>query len=63
MLAHSNNNGPSVIQVRTQNIIPETSGELILSILNSYEELIVQRVLIVVEELQQRIRILPLNKK
>jgi len=63
MLAHSNSEGPSVIQIRNQNIIPEVSGEMILSIIESYKELIEQGVLIVIEELQHRIRILPLNKK
>jgi predicted nuclease of predicted toxin-antitoxin system len=63
MLTHSNSEGPSVIQVRNQNIIPEVSGEMILSIIESYKELIEQGVLIVIEELQHRIRILPLNKK
>lgn len=62
MLAHSNSFGPSVIQIRNQNILPETSGKTILSILNSYAELITSGVLIVVEEFQHRIRILPLNK-
>ncbi len=62
MLAHSNSFGPSVIQIRNQNILPETSGKTILSILDSYAELITSGVLIVVEEFQHRIRILPLNK-
>lgn len=62
MLAHSNSFGPSVIQIRNQNILPEISGKTILSIIESYKELIDQGVLIVIEEYQHRIRILPLNK-
>jgi predicted nuclease of predicted toxin-antitoxin system len=62
MIAHSNSFGPSVIQIRNQNILPEISGKTILSIIESYKELIDQGVLIVIEEYQHRIRILPLNK-
>jgi predicted nuclease of predicted toxin-antitoxin system len=62
MLAHSKSEGPSVIQIRNQNIIPEVSGEMILSIIKSYKDLLEQVVLIVIEELHHRIRILPLNK-
>ena len=63
MLAHSNSDGPSVIQIRNQNILPETSGKSILSVLESYKELLKQGVLIVIEEFHHRIRILPLNRK
>lgn len=63
MLAHSNSNGPSVIQIRNQNILPEISGKTILSIIETYKELLEGGALIVIEEFQHRIRILPLNKR
>jgi len=63
MLAHSNSSGPSVIQIRNQNILPDNSGKIIRSVLESYNELLEQGALIVIEEFQHRIRILPLNKK
>lgn len=63
MLAHSNSDGPRVIQIRNQNILPDTSGKTILSVLEANKETLEQGALIVIEELQHRIRILPLYKK
>lgn len=62
MLAHSNEEGPSVIQVRIENIIPDFFGERIISILKQTESYLKEGSLIVIDETRHRIRLLPLKR-
>ncbi len=52
--------GPSVIQVRTQNVMPERLGVLVVASLRRHERLLESGALIVVDEARARVRILPL---
>jgi predicted nuclease of predicted toxin-antitoxin system len=63
MLALSGADGPSVLQVRCLNVMPEAIGPLVLSIIRSYETEIEQGALVVADERRQKIRILPLNRQ
>ncbi len=52
--------GPSVIQVRTQDVTPEHLDSLVVSLLRDFESLLAAGALIVVDEAKLRVRILPL---
>lgn len=62
MLALSGAAGPSVLQVRCLNVLPEAIGPLVLSVLCTYAEEIEAGALIVVDEQRKRVRILPLQR-
>jgi predicted nuclease of predicted toxin-antitoxin system len=61
MLALSGADGPSVLQVRCLNVLPEAIGELVLSLLRTYAAEIEQGALVVADERRARVRILPLR--
>ncbi len=60
ILAHSKAGGPSVIQVRTKDVSPSHLCATVVSILNKYRHIIENGVLVTVDELKSRIRILPI---
>ena len=63
MLALSGANGPSVLQVRCLNVLPEAIGSLVLNLLGSYSDELERGALIVADERRQRVRILPLEPR
>ena len=62
ILAATQAQGPSVIQVRTQDVLPETARDLFVSTLREHEGAIEAGALIVVDESHSRVRILPLAR-
>ena len=60
ILALTHADGPSVLQVRGQNILPEHMGPLVLAALRQYETELISGALVVVEEKKSRVRVLPL---
>ena len=60
ILAVTHARGPSVIQVRTQDPIPEVLGELVLAAIEKYRALLEQGVLITIEPEKFRARVLPI---
>ncbi len=61
LLATTRADGPSVIQVRTQDIMPENLGKRIISILREHQTTLEAGALITVDENKSRIRILPFS--
>lgn len=59
MLASAHSQGPSVIQVRTQNIVPEAIGSLVINAIRQFEEELLQGALITIDPYRWRARILP----
>ena len=59
-LALTGSSGPSVIQVRTQRVLPEHLRKLVVSAIRSYEQELIGGALVVVEANRSRVRILPL---
>ncbi len=59
LLALTHAQGPSVIQVRTQDIMPQSLGGKLVQILRQYEPMLESGALIVVDETKSRVRILP----
>jgi predicted nuclease of predicted toxin-antitoxin system len=62
ILAHSGENGPSVIQIRSNNITPEYFGKKLILVLKQVESYLKEGTLVVVDEARHRIRVLPLKK-
>lgn len=54
--------GPSVIQVRAQDVTPQHLEQVVVSILREHATLIAEGALIIIDEGQSRIRILPLTR-
>lgn len=62
ILAHSGEDGPSVVQIRANNIIPELYGKKIVSSIKQAETYLKEGALVVIDETRSRIRVLPLKK-
>jgi predicted nuclease of predicted toxin-antitoxin system len=53
--------GPSVIQIRTQDVLPDRQGKLLIAALRKYEAMLDAGALISLDERGARARILPLG--
>lgn len=62
MLALTQATSPSVLQVRTQDILPASIGTIVITILKKYENELEEGALIVFNKAKERIRILPLER-
>jgi predicted nuclease of predicted toxin-antitoxin system len=62
LLAATRADGPSVIQVRTHDVLPSDLGEIVVRVLSEYEGAIESGVLISVDETGTRARVLPLSR-
>ena len=60
MLALTHATGPSVLQVRSQYVLPENIGPLVLAALRQHDAALAVGALVVVEEKRTRVRVLPL---
>ncbi len=61
LLAATKANGPSVIQIRTQDILSDKLANRVIKILQEHKTLLEQGALVVIDEQKSRIRILPLR--
>ncbi|MCH8292584.1 DUF5615 family PIN-like protein [Candidatus Poribacteria bacterium] len=59
LLATTRVQGPSVIQVRTQDVMPQNLKSRLVQILRQYESVLESGALIIVDEARARMRILP----
>jgi predicted nuclease of predicted toxin-antitoxin system len=62
MLALTQATSPSILQVRAQDILPKSIGNIVIKILQKYKEEIEQGALIVFDKAKERVRILPLER-
>lgn len=62
ILALTHAAGPSVIQVRTQDILPSSLGNTLISVMHDNASALDRGALIVVDEARARVRILPLER-
>lgn len=63
MLALTQAVSPSVLQVRAQDILPKSIGQIVIIILQKYKTDLEQGALVVFDKSKERIRILPLEKR
>ena len=61
LLAATKGEGPSVIQMRTQDTFPESCGEIVIKALNQFEDELERGALLSVDLHKARVRILPLK--
>lgn len=59
-LALSKENGPSVIQIRSQDITPRHLGKLVVDVLHAHPHMIERGALLTIDEARARVRILPI---
>ena len=62
LLATTQLHQPSVIQVRTQDVLPAQLGDTVLAVLAEHEAALEGGALIVVEQWRSRVRILPIRR-
>jgi predicted nuclease of predicted toxin-antitoxin system len=62
LLAISQADAPSVIQVRTQDVLPGKLGNLVLNALNQFQSELETGALITVDEAKAKARILPIKR-
>ncbi len=62
ILAATRAAGPSVIQIRTQDVLPDRQGMLLVAALRKYERMLDAGALISLDEKGPRARILPLGR-
>jgi len=60
ILAATQGEGPSVIQVRTQNILPEAIGNIVIDAIKKFQSELDKGVILTIEPHRARVRILPL---
>lgn len=60
LLALQRGNGPSVVQIRTQNILPATVGTLVVNALNASRAHLDAGALVTIDPVHHRIRLLPI---
>ena len=63
MLALTQATSPSILQVRAQDILPDSIGRIVTTILRKYETELEQGALIVFDKAKERVRILPLDAR
>jgi predicted nuclease of predicted toxin-antitoxin system len=63
LLALTHASGPSVLQIRTQDVLPSGLEPLLAEVLGRYEQELASGALIVVDEARSRVRILPLTSR
>ena len=61
LLAATKGEGPSVIQIRAQNILPEGIGTLVITALKQYQRELEQGAIMTIEPQRARVRILSLT--
>ena len=60
LLAHSKDGGPSVIQVRAQDVSPEHLGPLVVRALQAHRAALEAGALLTIDESKSRVRVLPI---
>ena len=61
-LALSHATGPSVLQVRAQDVLPDTLGNVVAAALNQHNADLASGALVVVTQSKTRVRVLPIAK-
>ena len=62
ILAATQASGPSVIQIRAENVLPEDAGDAVITAIRRFQDGLEQGALISVDPVRSRARILPLDR-
>ena len=63
LLAATEATGPSVLQVRTQDVLPEAIGGYVVQVLLTHREALEQGAIISVDMVSSRVRVLPIRNR
>lgn len=63
LLATSGAGGPSVLQVRTQDVFPESLGSQVVRVLQEQSEALESGAIVTIDEIAARVRILPIRRE
>ena len=63
LLASAEAAGPSVLQVRTQDVLPDTIGSDVVRVLRDHRAALDHGAIISVDELTARVRVLPIRRR
>jgi len=63
LLAHTVATGPSVVQIRHQDLLPDAVGTLVVDILRETQSALEQGAIVTIDREQMRTRVLPLGAK
>jgi predicted nuclease of predicted toxin-antitoxin system len=61
LLASTRDRGPSVLQIRTHDVLPESVGATIIAVLGEHAAVLLQGALVSVDEASARVRVLPIK--
>lgn len=62
LLALSGADGPSVMQLRTEDVLPDAAGQAILSVLNVHQSELEAGAVVTIDLVSSRVRMLPLRR-
>jgi predicted nuclease of predicted toxin-antitoxin system len=63
ILAHTSAKGPSVIQLRSEGLLPSDVGDVLLSLLRTFEAALDEGSIIVYDKRRSRVRLLPIKSR
>ena len=61
LIALAEASGPSIFQIRTMNNMPDSIGDMVISALKQFEQMLKDGAIVVVDQRRARARILPLR--
>jgi predicted nuclease of predicted toxin-antitoxin system len=61
LLALTHADGPSVVQVRTQDVLPEHLGDIVIATLRAFADQLASGALLVIDDERSRVRLLPIR--
>lgn len=61
ILAASGDRAPSVVQLRTDDVLPESCGAAVVSVLRQHAQILSEGALVTIDATRKRVRLLPLQ--
>jgi predicted nuclease of predicted toxin-antitoxin system len=61
LLANTQESGPSVLQIRTQDVMPDKLADLVVAVLRQHAAAIGRGALVTIDALRARVRVLPIR--
>jgi predicted nuclease of predicted toxin-antitoxin system len=63
VLANAALKGPSLVQVRTQNVLPDAIGERVIGVLLNQADALAKGAVVTIDEMNARVRVLPIRAR
>jgi predicted nuclease of predicted toxin-antitoxin system len=63
VLANAALTGPSLVQVRTQDVLPDAIGARVVGILRSQAEALAKGAIVTIDDVNERVRVLPIRSR